>query len=331
MTFVSIAHGTGRTWPRGAPRRGTLSGACATASGARRRTRCCAPWRRTRAGWRSGAGGTGTAPCRRAGSPTSPPTTAGPRRRPSRAGRRRALLLALDRAADALALPEADGGGADEEPEAASARLARAEFGLDGLDGAVLLLALRCTSGSPVDGFADEALDRLREPAAAAAALLGAEPREVRRRLAPGAPLIASGLLAPTTVRYSLFGHGYDEGALALAASLPRATERALEGRAPWIEALLGRPCPPELDWADFAHVAEPAEVAVRLLRGAALSGARGVNVLLHGPVGTGKTRLPRPSRRGPGSRSTPSARPTRTATSPPARSARRRSASRWR
>jgi hypothetical protein len=33
-------------------------------------------------------------------------------------------------------------------------------------------------------------------------------------------------------------------------------------------------------------------EVAVRLLRGAALSGAKGVNILLHGPVGTGKTRL---------------------------------------
>jgi hypothetical protein len=208
-----------------------------------------------------------------------------------RAERRRALLLALDHAADAdaLALPEAD---ADEEPEAASTRLAAAEFGLDGLDEAVLLLALRCAAETHLHGFADAVLDRLRDPAAAVAALLGAGPREARRRLAPGAPLFASGLLAPTTVRYSLFGHGYDEGALLLASSLPRATERALEGREPWIEALLGRPAPPELDWSDFAHLAEPAEVAVRLLRGAALSGAKGVNILLHGPVGTGKTRL---------------------------------------
>lgn len=208
----------------------------------------------------------------------------------ARAGRRRALLAALDRAAASLP-PRADG-GADEEPEAASARLACAEIGLDEADGAVLLLALRCSEGSPARNLADDALDRLRDPAAAVAALLGADHSDVRRRLAPGAPLFAAGLLAPTTVRYSLFRHGYDEGALVLAASLPRATERALEGRAPWIEALLGRPCPPELDWADFAHVAEAADVAVRLLRGAALSGATGVNVLLHGPVGTGKTRL---------------------------------------
>src|SRR5215203_737394 len=71
----------------------------------------------------------------------------------AQAERRRVLLLALDRASVAFALPAAATGDAndDETPEAASVRLAVAEFGLDELDGAVLLLALRCSAGSPID------------------------------------------------------------------------------------------------------------------------------------------------------------------------------------
>lgn len=44
---------------------------------------------------------------------------------------------------------------------------------------------------------------------------------------------------------------------------------------------------------ADFAHVAD-ADFLVRLLRGAAASHADGVNILVHGPPGTGKTELAR-------------------------------------
>jgi transitional endoplasmic reticulum ATPase len=89
-----------------------------------------------------------------------------------------------------------------------------------------------------------------------------------------------------------LFGGEFQDGAIAVAESLFRATARAPEGRGPWVKALLGRPTPPELEWEDFSHLAEPADLAARLLRGAAEAGAAGVHVLLHGPVGTGKTRL---------------------------------------
>ncbi len=48
------------------------------------------------------------------------------------------------------------------------------------------------------------------------------------------------------------------------------------------------------LDVASFTHAAEDVRVLVRLVKGALRRRARGVNVLLHGPPGTGKTELAR-------------------------------------
>jgi len=48
------------------------------------------------------------------------------------------------------------------------------------------------------------------------------------------------------------------------------------------------------LDIANFAHVTEDVRAIIRLLRGALRRRARGVNVLLHGAPGTGKTELTR-------------------------------------
>ena len=58
-------------------------------------------------------------------------------------------------------------------------------------------------------------------------------------------------------------------------------------------EALAGRRQVPSLDLADFAHVGD-ADFLVRLLAGAVRDKAHGVNILIHGPPGTGKTELAR-------------------------------------
>ena len=54
-----------------------------------------------------------------------------------------------------------------------------------------------------------------------------------------------------------------------------------------------------ELHWSDFDHVAGDRDHLERILSGALRSERRGVNVLVHGPPGTGKTEFCKPWRRG--------------------------------
>jgi hypothetical protein len=170
--------------------------------------------------------------CRRTGSAACRRRTAGRRSRPPPA---RAAAGAAPRARPRRRRRRAGaaGGGCRRGAGGGSARLAAAEFGLDGLDEAVLLLALRCVADAPLDGFADAVLDRLRDPAAAVAALLGAEPREARRpprarraldRVGPAGA--DDGPLQPVRPRLR-------RGALVLASSLPRATERRWKAGTP--------------------------------------------------------------------------------------------------
>ena len=53
---------------------------------------------------------------------------------------------------------------------------------------------------------------------------------------------------------------------------------------------LLDHPRPSEFEWSDFDHLGQSREDVETLLRGALESGAHGVNILVHGPPGTGKT-----------------------------------------
>ena len=55
-------------------------------------------------------------------------------------------------------------------------------------------------------------------------------------------------------------------------------------------ELLLDAAPPGELEWSDFDHIAQARDHVEGLLTGALRAGARGVNVLVHGEPGTGKT-----------------------------------------
>ncbi|WP_344697369.1 ATP-binding protein [Sphingomonas rosea] len=74
---------------------------------------------------------------------------------------------------------------------------------------------------------------------------------------------------------------------------LERLLDRAPNGGAEMLETLVGQRQPPVLGLADFAHVAH-ADFLVRLLRGAVSQRECGINVLIHGPPGTGKTEFAR-------------------------------------
>ena len=57
-------------------------------------------------------------------------------------------------------------------------------------------------------------------------------------------------------------------------------------------DLLLGKPCGAELEWSDFDHLAADRDHAVTLLKGALRAREKGVNILFHGPPGTGKTQF---------------------------------------
>ena len=110
------------------------------------------------------------------------------------------------------------------------------------------------------------------------ACTLGESSAAIRRRLAPDAPLIRTGLVAVD-----------DDQDVRAAGRLRRLTGIAPKG-ADVRELLLGKARKSELEWSDFDHLGQSRDDAAMLLEGALRRGANGVNVLVYGPPGTGKT-----------------------------------------
>ena len=115
-----------------------------------------------------------------------------------------------------------------------------------------------------------------------ASAALGVSASALRKSLADDAPLVRSGLVvvdddqdicALERLRSLAWGGG------------PRTDVRKL---------LLGATRPTALEWSDFDHLGQRRSDVENLLRGALDTGKRGVNVLIHGPPGTGKTEFSR-------------------------------------
>ena len=100
--------------------------------------------------------------------------------------------------------------------------------------------------------------------------------RAVAMRFTPEAPLVRSDLVSVD-----------DDGDLSLVDRL--AWLANFPGRELGIrDILLGEPDRAELEWSDFEHVAESRDHVEKLLREALRAGEVGVNILLHGPSGTG-------------------------------------------
>lgn len=56
------------------------------------------------------------------------------------------------------------------------------------------------------------------------------------------------------------------------------------------IDRLIGKSVKPETEWEDFEHIQADASYAARIVKGALARGAKGVNILVYGDTGTGKT-----------------------------------------
>ena len=158
-------------------------------------------------------------------------------------------------------------------------------LGLCSLDVAILELLLRCRMHPAMDelldavsGCVDNTVQALNWRSRVLPCVLGVGGGSLRARLAADAPLVRTGLV----------WLGYDDdvgvvqrlGRLRLPASEPSDAFQVLWGA--------GRTT--DLDWSDFEHLGQGRDDVAQILRGTAKCGAPGVNILLHGPCGTGKT-----------------------------------------
>ena len=173
-------------------------------------------------------------------------------------------------------------------PDATTLRLRRLAqtTGLNDGDLQIVEILLRYQTQPMLESLLDDTFDGLGRSTslknASFANLLGMSANSMRSRCAPNAPLVRFGLLEVD-----------EDGNLELASRLSRLVFAPNEATDP-LPILLGAPAQAELEWQDFDHLKQQRADVEDLLRAALRERTKGVNVLLHGPSGTGKTQFAR-------------------------------------
>lgn len=152
-------------------------------------------------------------------------------------------------------------------------------------DRALLTLMVACTRIPRVASLADIAMQHGQDLPTVLGTLAGSNPNDAERMVRQ------STILRLGLVSFSANWQGRPE--VVIEWPLERLLDRAPTTDAGMVDALVGPAQGAALALDDFGHVAD-ADFLVRLLRGAADAGAAGINILIHGPPGTGKTEFAR-------------------------------------
>lgn len=173
------------------------------------------------------------------------------------------------------------------EPAMSNVALIRSTLGFDPVETAVLQFAIACLRGDMRSTLDPLSCDGARSPARIVAAALNESTDKVQNALDPKGRLVTSGLV-------TLRADGDLDDRIQADPRLESLLYAPKIDKPAFIEQFLPTAPPPSLVPQDFAHLATEVEVARRLLAGALENQKTGVNVLLHGPTGTGKSELAR-------------------------------------
>ena len=146
-----------------------------------------------------------------------------------------------------------------------------------------------CQRFEQIQNLANTVLDSANPIARAVSLLADETPRIVEDLLSPTGELIASGLLQ-TKDGEGFASHG--GGRFAIPFRVNACLDRTFDSFADMRIALLGEPLVSPVGVADYEHVALDRDMITGVMRGAAAAQAPGVNILIHGPPGSGKTEL---------------------------------------
>lgn len=156
--------------------------------------------------------------------------------------------------------------------------------GLNADERAIFELAVRAGRSGPVKSLCNSLVDDARIPVQDAVTQLSGLPAaSVRRALAPTGRLVVSGLLQFDKPPLSGLGL-FPTDRLLVALDPPSHTLSDI------LDKLFARVGAASVEWEDFAHLGAGCDFAFRLLHGALERREKGVNILLHGVPGTGKT-----------------------------------------
>ena len=121
------------------------------------------------------------------------------------------------------------------------------------------------------------------------ALLVGEPARSVDQLISPIGALMASGALQLRDGGDEIAGIG---GRYAIPTRLDLCLDQPHDSFADLRHAMMGDPVPAKIEPSDYTHVATDRDLITKVLEGAVKERAVGVNILLYGPPGSGKTEL---------------------------------------
>ena len=161
-----------------------------------------------------------------------------------------------------------------------------AELGLDRVDVAILETAIDYDKINVFEDLFDEINRKSKNVHKTLEICLGLDRSEIQRHLKPKSPLIASGIL-----QISKDGR-FCAQPFEIHSRIEASVDVPFDSHAEFVDAILGAPVAATLRKADFEYFATGRDLVSRLIKGACAQGAAGVNVLIYGPTGCGKTEL---------------------------------------
>ena len=123
----------------------------------------------------------------------------------------------------------------------------------------------------------------------AVALLTGEDSRTIERLMSPLGDIVSTGLLQIRDSGEHLSG---TTGRYVLPWRIDLCLDQNYRGFKEMRQMLLGQPLISALDISDYNHVSSDRDLIAGVLKGAVKSKARGVNILIYGPAGSGKTEL---------------------------------------